>query len=72
MLLLQRRIPGVVDGLSAIYESFRRESSDLVELDISDDEALDVAHLDTQGLPCRAELGLELPRRHDGRRAPGS
>ena len=37
------RIPGVVDGLSAIYEAFCRESTSLVELDVSDDEALDVA-----------------------------
>ena len=29
------RIPGVVDGLSAIYEAFRAESTALVELDIS-------------------------------------
>ena len=42
----------------------------LVELDISDDEALDVAPPDPQGLPRRAQLGLEFPRSHDGRRAP--
>ena len=61
----------MVDGLSAIYEAFRAESSDLVELDISDDEALEVARaLIRKGFPGRAQLGLEFPRGHDGRRPP--
>ena len=53
------RIPGVVDGLSAIYAAFRRESSGLVELDISDDEALDVARaLIRKGFPVGPSSGL--------------
>jgi cysteine synthase len=40
------RIPGVADGLSAIYKAFCAESSNLIELDISDDEALEVARSD--------------------------
>jgi cysteine synthase A len=53
------RIPGVLDGLSAIYESFRAESSTLVELDVSDDEALDVARaLIRKGFPVGPSSGL--------------
>ena len=55
------RIPGVVDGLSAIYEAFRAESSALVELDISDDEALDVARaLIRKGFPVGPSSGLNF------------
>ena len=55
------RIPGVVDGLSAIYEAFRTESSALVELDISDDEALDVARaLIRKGFPVGPSSGLNF------------
>ena len=53
------RIPGVVDGLSAIYEAFRSESNALVELDVSDDEALEVARDRSQGpLPGQATARL--------------
>ena len=55
------RIPGVVDGLSAIYEAFRNESRNLVELDISDDEALDVARaLIRKGFPVGPSSGLNF------------
>jgi cysteine synthase len=55
------RIPGVVDGLSAIYESFRKESGTLVELDVSDDEALDVARaLIRKGFPVGPSSGLNF------------
>jgi cysteine synthase len=55
------RIPGVVDGLSAIFEAFRAESSGLVELDISDDEALDVARaLIKKGFPVGPSSGLNF------------
>jgi cysteine synthase len=53
------RIPGVVDGLSAIYDAFRAESSALVELDISDDEALEVTRaLIRKGFPVGPSSGL--------------
>ena len=55
------RIPGVVDGLSAIYEAFRAESKALVELDVSDDEALDVARaLIRKGFPVGPSSGLNF------------
>jgi cysteine synthase len=55
------RIPGVVHGLSAIYEAFRSESSNLVELDISDDEALEVARaLIRKGFPVGPSSGLNF------------
>ncbi len=55
------RIPGVVDGLSAIYEAFRRESSALVELDVSDDEALEVTRaLIRKGFPVGPSSGLNF------------
>ncbi len=51
------RIPGVVDGLSAIYRSFRPPS--LVELDVPDDEALETArHLIRKGFPVGPSSGL--------------
>ena len=53
------RIPGVVDGLSAIYEAFHRESRTLIELDVSDDEALGVARaLIRKGFPVGPSSGL--------------
>lgn len=53
------RIPGVADGLSEIYEAFRKHSADLVELDVSDDEALDVARsLIKKGFPVGPSSGL--------------
>ncbi len=55
------RIPGVADGLSAIYEAFRKEASNLVELDVSDDEALDVARaLIRRGFPVGPSSGLNF------------
>jgi cysteine synthase A len=55
------RIPGVVDGLSEIYGAFRRESSNLVELDVSDEEALDVARaLIRKGFPVGPSSGLNF------------
>jgi cysteine synthase A len=55
------RIPGVVEGLSEIYEAFRKESTALVELDISDDEALAVARaLIRKGFPVGPSSGLNF------------
>ena len=63
------RIPGVADGLSAIYAAFQPGSR--VELDVPDDEALQTARrLIKQRVPRRAQLRPELPCRADGRRAP--
>jgi cysteine synthase A len=51
----------VVDGLSEIYETFRQESSVLVELDISDDDALNVARaLIRKGFPVGPSSGLNF------------
>jgi cysteine synthase len=51
------RIPGVADGLSAIYAGFSRES--LVELDVPDEEALDTARrLIRHGFPVGPSSGL--------------
>jgi cysteine synthase len=51
------RIPGVADGLSAIYTGFSRDS--LVELDVPDDEALETARrLIRQGFPVGPSSGL--------------
>ena len=51
------RIPGVVDGLSAIYAGFRPDSR--VELDVADDEALETARrLIRQGFPVGPSSGL--------------
>jgi cysteine synthase A len=51
------RIPGVVDGLSAIYAAFQPGSR--VELDVPDDEALQTArHLIRQGFPVGPSSGL--------------
>lgn len=53
------RIPGVADGLSTIYAAFHRDSQSLVELDVSDDEALDVARrLIRKGFPVGPSSGL--------------
>ena len=55
------RIPGVADGLSAIYDDFRNESTGLVELDVSDDEALEVARaLIRKGFPVGPSSGLNF------------
>jgi cysteine synthase A len=51
------RIPGVADGLSAIYAGFSRES--LVELDVPDEEALETARrLIRHGFPVGPSSGL--------------
>jgi cysteine synthase A len=53
------RIPGVVEGLSAIYAAYRSNSRSLVELEVSDDEALDVARrLIRKGFPVGPSSGL--------------
>jgi cysteine synthase A len=53
------RIPGVADGLSAIYAAFQSESNDLVELDVSDDEAIEVTRaLIRRGFPVGPSSGL--------------
>jgi cysteine synthase A len=53
------RIPGVAEGLSAIYAAFRSDS--LVELDVSDEEALDVARrLIRKGFPVGPSSGLNF------------
>jgi cysteine synthase A len=55
------RIPGVAEGLSAIYEAFCKESTSLVELDINDDEALEVARaLIRKGFPVGPSSGLNF------------
>ena len=55
------RIPGVIDGLSVIYDDFRKESTGLVELDVCDDEALDVARaLIRKGFPVGPSSGLNF------------
>jgi cysteine synthase A len=47
----------VVEGLSTIYEEFRR--GDVVELDVDDDEAIEVARrLIRQGFPVGPSSGL--------------
>jgi cysteine synthase A len=51
------RIPGVADGLSAIYAAFQARSP--VELDVPDDEALETARrLIRQGFPVGPSSGL--------------
>lgn len=53
------RIPGVVEGLSTIYADFRPAS--LVELDVSDDEALELARrLMRKGFPVGPSSGLNF------------
>ena len=53
------RIPGVVDGLSAIYDAF--EPGSRVELDMPDDEALEVARrLIRKGFPVGPSSGLNF------------
>ncbi len=55
------RIPGVADGLSAIYRDFQQQGPEtsLVELDIADDEALDTARrLIRRGFPVGPSSGL--------------
>ena len=53
------RIPGVVEGLSAIYAGFRPPS--LVELDVPDDEALETARrLIRKGFPVGPSSGLNF------------
>jgi cysteine synthase len=55
------RIPGVADGLSTIYAAFHREWPVLVELDVSDEEALDVARLlIRKGFPVGPSSGLNF------------
>jgi cysteine synthase len=52
------RIPGVAEGLSAIYAAFRSEAP-LLELDVPDDEALDLARrLIRKGFPVGPSSGL--------------
>lgn len=52
-----RRIPGVVEGLSAIYAGFRPAA--LVEVDVPDDEALEVTRrLIRKGFPVGPSSGL--------------
>ncbi len=51
------RIPGVADGLSTIYAAYRSDA--LIELDVADDEALDVARrLIRKGFPVGPSSGL--------------
>jgi cysteine synthase len=51
------RIPGVAEGLSAIYGAYRSDA--LIELDVPDDEALDVARrLIRKGFPVGPSSGL--------------
>lgn len=54
------RIPGVIDGLSAIYTKFRADrAASLVELDVSDDESMEVARrLIRKGFPIGPSSGL--------------
>ena len=53
------RIPGVADGLSAIYAAFQSQSNELVELDVSDDEAIEVTRaLIRHGFPVGPSSGL--------------
>jgi cysteine synthase A len=53
------RIPGVADGLSAIYAAYKSEL--LVELDVPDEEALDVARrLIRTGFPVGPSSGLNF------------
>ncbi len=53
------RIPGVADGLSAIYRAFQGQPRSLVELDIPDDEALETARrLIRRGFPVGPSSGL--------------
>jgi cysteine synthase A len=53
------RIPGVVDGLSAIYANFNPPS--LTELDVADDEALETARrLIRSGFPIGPSSGLNF------------
>lgn len=56
------RIPGVVDGLSAIYTRFRAERGDrLEEIDVPDEEAVDVARqLIRKGFPVGPSSGLNF------------
>jgi cysteine synthase len=52
------RIPGVADGLSTIYTAFRSEAP-VIELDVDDDEALDLARrLICKGFPVGPSSGL--------------
>ena len=51
------RIPGVVEGLSTIYEEFRR--GEVVEMDVDDEEAIEIARrLIRQGFPVGPSSGL--------------
>ena len=62
------RIPGVAEGLSAIYTGFHPES--LVELDVPDDRRTrDRPPPDPPRVPGRTQLGPQLPGRPHGRRA---
>ena len=55
------RIPGVADGLSTIYAAFQAECCSLVEIDVSDDEALEVARrLIKKGFPVGPSSGLNF------------
>jgi len=55
------RIPGVVEGLSAIYAAYCSSTSTLVELDVADDDALDVARrLIRKGFPVGPSSGLNF------------
>ena len=53
------RIPGIADGLSATYAAFQSESVGLVELDVSDDEAIELTRaLIRKGFPVGPSSGL--------------
>jgi cysteine synthase A len=53
------RIPGVADGLSAIYAAFQSVSHDLVELDIADEQAIEITRaLIRKGFPVGPSSGL--------------
>jgi cysteine synthase A len=55
--LFSSRIPGVADGLSTIYAAYRSDS--LVELEVSDDEALELTRrLIRKGFPVGPSSGL--------------
>jgi cysteine synthase A len=53
------RIPGVVEGLSAIYAAYRADADELVEVDVPDDEAIEVCRrLIRKGFPVGPSSGL--------------
>jgi cysteine synthase A len=55
------RIPGVVEGLSAIYSAYRSQANALVELDVPDQDAIDVARrLIRKGFPVGPSSGLNF------------